>query len=74
VRNCEAVIESHTRGNWRLRLSELRDALGGRDCAGIDVHLQALIERDYRSTWKRSSWREAQMMLYLMYAVLGVKA
>jgi len=41
------------------------------------MHLQAMIGRDWRSTWKRSIWSEAVdlgMMLYLMYAVLGVKS
>ena len=73
----DAVIERGWRCNWRPRLSELRDALGGRDRASWDMHLQAMIERDWRSTWKRSIWREAVdlgMMLYLMYAVLGVKS
>ena len=29
------------------------------------MHLQAVIERDWRSTWKRSIWREAQRQLRL---------
>jgi len=73
----EAVIEPGWRCNWRPRLSELRVALGGRNRASLDMHVQAMIERDWRSTWKWSIWREAVnlgMMLYLMYAVLGVKS
>jgi len=40
----EAVIERGWRCNWRPRLSELRDALGGRDRASLDMHLEAEIE------------------------------
>jgi len=40
----EAVIERVWRCNWRPRLSELRDALGGRDQASSDMHLEAEIE------------------------------
>jgi hypothetical protein len=40
----DAVIEQVWRCNWRLRLSELRDALGGRDQASVEIHLQAMIE------------------------------
>jgi len=39
----EAVVERIWRCNWRPRLSELRDALGGRDRASLDVHLEAEI-------------------------------
>jgi len=47
----EAVIERVWRCHWRPRLSELRDALGGRDRASLGMHL-------WRSTWKMSIWRE----------------
>jgi len=73
----EAMIKRGWRCNWRPRLSELRYALGGCDRASLDMHLQAMIGRDWRSTWKRSIWSEAVdlgMMLYLMYALLGVKS
>jgi hypothetical protein len=39
----EAVIKQDGRCNWRPRLSEPRDALGGRDQASLDMHLEALI-------------------------------
>jgi len=61
----EAVIEQGWRCNWTLRLSELRDALGGRDRASLEMYLQAMIKRDQRSTWKRSIWREARRQLRL---------
>jgi len=35
-------------------LSEFGDALGGHDGASLDVHLEAVIERDWTSTWRRS--------------------
>jgi len=38
----EAVIERVWRCNCRLRLSELRDALGGRDRASLEEYLEAL--------------------------------
>jgi len=40
----EAVIERVWRCNWRPRLSELGDALGGRDRASLQMHLEAEIE------------------------------
>jgi len=40
----EAVIERLWRCIWRLRSSELRDALGGRDCVSLEMHLEAEIE------------------------------
>jgi len=40
----EAVTERVSRCTWRPRWSELRDALGGRDRASLDMHLEAKIE------------------------------
>ena len=40
----EAVIERVWRCNWRPRLSELREALEGRDRASLDMQLEAEIE------------------------------
>ena len=37
----EAVIERVWRCNWRSRLNELRDALGGRDGVSLEMHLAA---------------------------------
>jgi len=37
----EAVIEAVWRCTWRTRLSECRDAPGGRDGASLEMHLQA---------------------------------
>jgi len=47
----EAAIERVSRCNWRLRLSGLRDALGGRDRANLEIHLQGMIEQDWWSTF-----------------------
>jgi len=33
---------------------ELRDALGGCDRASLGMHLEAMIEQDWRCTWRRS--------------------
>ena len=46
----EAVIERVWRCNWRPRLSEFRDALGGRDLASLEIHWEAVIERVWRCT------------------------
>jgi len=35
-------------------LSEFGDALGGRNQASLDIQLEAVIERDLTSTWRRS--------------------
>jgi len=59
--NLEAVIERVGRYAWRLWLSEFGDALGGRDLCEIggrnrvdmDIHLEAAIEWDWTSTWRR---------------------
>ena len=40
----EAVIERVSRCNWRSRSSELRDALGGCNQAGLDRQLEARME------------------------------
>jgi len=41
------------------------DSLGGRDRLSLGMHLQAMIERDWRSTWRRSTCREARRQLRL---------
>jgi len=41
--------------NWRLRLSELRDALGGSDRASLEMQLEIVIEWTQRFTG-RPSW------------------
>jgi len=41
----EAEIERVWRCTWRLRSSELRDALGGRDQASLEMHLEGMIVR-----------------------------
>ena len=40
----EAVIERVWRCTWRPRLSELTDALGGRDRASLEKQLETEIE------------------------------
>jgi hypothetical protein len=61
-RHFEAVIKRDWGCTWRPRLSELRDALGGRDRVSLemyleaeiklnsDMHLEAMTERVWRST------------------------
>jgi hypothetical protein len=44
VMHFEAVIERGWRCNWRPRLSELRDALGGRDRVSLEMQLETEIE------------------------------
>ena len=39
--HCEAMIERGWGSNWRPRLSELRDALGGGDRGSLDMNLPA---------------------------------
>jgi len=39
-----AMIERVWRCNWRSRLSELRDALGGRDRVSLEMYLEAKVE------------------------------
>jgi len=64
----EAVIEQVWRCTWRLWSCdsemhletwscEFGDALGGRDRASLEMHLEAMIDRDCRSTRRWSSWR-----------------
>jgi len=52
--NLEAVIERVWRCTWRARMRELRNALGGRVRASLEMHLQPMIEQDWSSTWRRS--------------------
>ena len=41
----EAVIKRVSRYTWRLWSCEFGDALGGRDRASLEMHLEAVIER-----------------------------
>jgi len=47
----EAVIEPVWRCTWRLRSTEPRDALGGRDRASLEMHLETEIDSTLRCTW-----------------------
>jgi len=42
---------------WRPRSSELWDALGSHDRACWEIHLEAMIDQDGRSTWRWLIWR-----------------
>jgi len=53
----ERVIERVWRCSGRQRSSELRDVFGGRDCASLERHSEAMINRDWRCTWRWSIWR-----------------
>ena len=47
------------RCTWRPWSSEFGDALGGRDRVNPEMHLEAVIERVWRCTWRpRSSWTQ----------------
>jgi len=81
----EAVIERVCRCTWRPWSSQFCDALPCCDRASLERHLQAIIERDWMSTCRQSIWREGEtgwardtvdlgLMLYLVYAVLGVNS
>jgi len=45
------VIRQNWRYTWRECSSELRDALGDRDRASLEMHLEAILMR----TWRPSS-------------------
>jgi hypothetical protein len=45
-----AMIERFWRCNWRLKLSELKDALEGHDWASLEINWEAVIERLWRCT------------------------
>jgi len=44
----EALFGRVWRCIWGPRLSELRDSLGGRDRASLEMHREAVIERVWR--------------------------
>jgi hypothetical protein len=46
----EAVIEQVGRCNWRPRLSDNIDTLGGRNRARLEMHLEAKVETTKRCT------------------------
>jgi len=48
----EAVMERVWRYTWGLRFGELRDALGGRDRASVEMHLETEIEWTQWCTWR----------------------
>jgi hypothetical protein len=49
-------LELHLR---RPRSSELGDALRGCGQVSLEIHLQSMIERDWRCMWRRSIWRQS---------------
>jgi len=57
----EDVIERVWICTWRLRSSELRDALGDIDRVNSEMHLEAVIERVWICTWilRSSELRDA---------------
>jgi len=46
----QAVLESNSRCAWKWRLSDVRDALGGRDRASLEMQLEIEIEWTQRCT------------------------
>jgi len=55
--NLETVILRVYRYTWWLWLSKCVDALGGHNWASLEMQLEAVIERDWRSTGRRPIWR-----------------
>ena len=58
------ALGGHDRASWGRHLwrpwsSELSDALRGCNRASLEMHLQAMTERDGRSTWRWSIWRRS---------------
>ena len=51
----EAAIERVWRCTWRRRLCELRDAIGGRNCSSVEMHMETKIERTKRCSWRTCS-------------------
>jgi len=48
----DVLARACLRCTWRRSSSELRDALGGRDWASLEMNLQAVIGRVRRCTWR----------------------
>jgi len=59
--NLQAISERVWRYTLRPWSSDFGDALGRRDWASVEIHSRAMIERDWRSTWRWSIWREARL-------------
>ena len=56
---CREALRDHDRASlemhlWRPLWSEFGDTLGGHDRTSLEMHLQAMIERDWSSTWRWS--------------------
>jgi len=61
----EMHLEAMIVRTCRPELSECEGTVGARDRGRLEMHSQAMIERDWRSTWRRSIWREARRQLTL---------
>jgi hypothetical protein len=48
--NLEDVIVRVGRCTWMPRLSKFGDALGGRDQASLEMHVEAVIKQEWRCT------------------------
>jgi len=59
----EAVIERVWRCTWRLWLSELRDALGGRDPVNLEKHLETERLSELRDVLAGQNWAILEMQL-----------
>jgi hypothetical protein len=53
----EAEIEYLRDALGGLDETELRDANAGHDRVSLEMHLKAMIDRDWSSTWMWSIWR-----------------
>jgi len=50
--NLEMDSEATIVQTWRPKSSHFGDVLGGRDCAKLEIHLEAVIEWVWRCTWR----------------------
>jgi len=54
----EAMIERVWWCTGRPRSSECSNALGSRNWSCWEIHLEAMIDQDWRSTWRQLIWRQ----------------
>jgi len=59
----KATIERVWRCTWRMRSSELRDALGGEDQANLKMHLETERSSKLRDALRGRDWASLEMQL-----------
>jgi len=68
----EAVIERVWRSAWRLGLSNLRNALGGRDRASFEMHLEAERSSELRDPLGGRDRVNSEMHLEALIGRVGI--